>query len=81
MKRLAGTTWVCTQNTLSRTYNIYVKPIIKYGSENLISATHNQLEKELRTKPFSHNWSGQNCFHCCDAIIYNELPLQTEVKK
>jgi hypothetical protein len=32
-KRLAGATWRITQDALNSTYNTYVKPIMKYGSE------------------------------------------------
>ncbi|XP_071035169.1 uncharacterized protein [Parasteatoda tepidariorum] len=38
LKRLAGAKWGSSQHTLNKTYNTYIKPIIKYGSEVLISS-------------------------------------------
>ncbi|XP_071037680.1 uncharacterized protein [Parasteatoda tepidariorum] len=45
MKRLAGAKWGCNQATLKTTSNTYVKPIIKYGSEALISAARSSFDK------------------------------------
>lgn len=32
-KKLAGSKWRCMEDSLNITYNTYVKPIMKYGSE------------------------------------------------
>ncbi|XP_015923330.2 uncharacterized protein [Parasteatoda tepidariorum] len=45
MKRLAGAKWGCNQATLNTTYNTYVKPIIKYGNEALISAAKSNIDE------------------------------------
>ncbi|GFU01978.1 hypothetical protein NPIL_84191 [Nephila pilipes] len=53
LKRLADAKWGCIQDTLKLTYNTYIKPILKYGSESLISAPQNKwiFWRELRTVP------------------------------
>ena len=44
MKRLAGEKWGSSQETLNKTYNIYVKPVITYGSEALVSASKGKID-------------------------------------
>jgi len=44
IKRLAGTTWGSTQETMNTTYQTYVKPLMKYGSEILITASNSTLQ-------------------------------------
>lgn len=39
LKRLAGITRGSTQDTLNTTYKTYIKQIIKYGSDMLVSAS------------------------------------------
>lgn len=43
LKRLAGAKWGCTQDTLNKTYNTYIKPVIKYGSEMLIHTSQENM--------------------------------------
>jgi hypothetical protein len=43
LKRLAGVTWGSSQETLNKTYQIYIKPVITYGSEVLVTANSNNL--------------------------------------
>ena len=45
IKRLAGTKWGSSRKTLSTTYNMYIKPVMKYCSEILI--TTNKTNKEI----------------------------------
>jgi hypothetical protein len=48
LKRLAGKKWGCSMDTLNKTYKTYVKPIITYGAESLVTAkdtTVHKLEK------------------------------------
>lgn len=44
LKRLAGAKWGCTQDTLNLTYNTYIKPVLKYGSEILISSAPARMD-------------------------------------
>ena len=48
IKRLAGATWGCTQDTLNTTYKTYIKPVMTYGSEILVTASNSNL-KTLET--------------------------------
>ena len=50
IKRLAGATWGNTQDTLNITYNTYVKPVMRYGSEVLITANKTRLEELEKTQ-------------------------------
>lgn len=43
IKRLAGAKWGSTQDTLNITYNTYVKPVMKYGSEVIATANETRL--------------------------------------
>ena len=44
IKRLTGATWGSTQETMNTTYKTYVKPLMKYGSEVLITASDSTLQ-------------------------------------
>jgi len=48
IKRLARATWGSTQDTMNTTYKTYVKPVMKYGSEVLVTASNSTL-KALET--------------------------------
>ena len=48
IKRLAGATWGSTQDTMNTTYKTYVKPVMKYGNEILVTASNSTL-KALET--------------------------------
>jgi hypothetical protein len=48
IKRLAGATWGSTQDTMNNTYKTYVKPVMTYGSEVLVTASNSTL-KALET--------------------------------
>jgi len=48
IKLLAGATWGSTQETMNTTYRTYVKPLMKYGSEVLVTASNSTL-KALET--------------------------------
>jgi hypothetical protein len=43
LKRLARVKWGSSQETLNKTYQIYIKPIITYGSE-VLSNNLNRIE-------------------------------------
>jgi hypothetical protein len=45
LKQLAGVKWGSSQETLNKTYQIYIKPVITYGSEVLITANSNSLNR------------------------------------
>lgn len=45
INRLAGATWGNTQETLNTTYKTYVKPVMKYGGEALVTAKKSVLDK------------------------------------
>jgi hypothetical protein len=45
IKHLSGVTWGSSQETLNTTYRIYIKPIMKYGSEVIITANDTRLNK------------------------------------
>jgi bisphosphoglycerate-dependent phosphoglycerate mutase len=47
-RRLAGATWGSTQEKMNTTYKTYVKPVMKYGSEVLVTASNSTL-KALET--------------------------------
>ena len=44
IKRFAGATWGSTQDTMNTTYKTYVKPVMKYGSEVVVTAGDSTLE-------------------------------------
>jgi len=44
IKRLAGATWGSRQETMNTTYKTYVKPLMKYGNEVLITASISTLQ-------------------------------------
>ena len=44
LKRLAGTKWGSSRKTLNTTYNIYIKPVLKYCGEILISSSNTNKE-------------------------------------
>lgn len=44
LKRLTGQKWGCSQTILNHTYNTYIKPVLLYGGEALISANIHELE-------------------------------------
>ena len=48
IKQLARATWGRTQDTMNTTYKTYVKPVMKYGSEVLVTASNSTL-KALET--------------------------------
>jgi acyl-homoserine lactone acylase PvdQ len=48
IKQLARATWGSTQETMNTTYKTYIKPVMKYGSEVLITASSSTL-KALET--------------------------------
>jgi len=48
IKRHAGATWGNTQDTMNTTYKTYVKPVMKYGNEVLVTASNSTL-KDLET--------------------------------
>lgn len=45
LKRLAGKKWGCSRDTLNTTYNVYIKPIITYCGEALITANLNTIQR------------------------------------
>ena len=45
LKRLAGTKWGCQRSILNSTYKSYIKPVLLYGSENLITANTRTIQK------------------------------------
>jgi hypothetical protein len=45
IKCLSGVTWGSSQETLNMTYRTYIKPIMKYGSEVIITANDTRLNK------------------------------------
>jgi len=48
IKWLARATWGSTQETMNTTYKTYVKPVMKYGSEVLVTASNSTM-KALET--------------------------------
>jgi len=44
IKRLAGAAWRSTQETMNITYKTYIKPVMKYGNEVLITASGSTLK-------------------------------------
>ena len=44
IKQLTRATWGSTQDTMNTMYKTYVKPVIKYGSEVLVTASNSTLE-------------------------------------
>jgi len=48
IKWLTGAAWGSTQETMNTTYKTYIKPVMKYGSEVLITASGSTL-KTLKT--------------------------------
>ena len=44
IKQLARATWGSTQDTMNTTYKTYVKPVMKYGSEVLVTASDSTLK-------------------------------------
>jgi hypothetical protein len=84
MKRLAGTKWGSTQDTLKVYYNTYVKPIMNYGSEVTEPSNKSNL-KHLET-------AQNNALRIlCGAVkitpvialqLYTEnLPISLEIQK
>ena len=45
LKQLAGVAWRNTQDTLNTTYEPYIKQVITYGSEVLVTAHKSNLEQ------------------------------------
>jgi bisphosphoglycerate-dependent phosphoglycerate mutase len=48
IKRLAGAKWGNIQETMNTTYKTYIKPLMKYGSKVLVTASNSTL-KALET--------------------------------
>ena len=44
IKQLTRATWGSTQDTMNTMYKTYVKPVMKYGSEVLVTASNSTLE-------------------------------------
>lgn len=47
LKRLTATKWGCSRSTLNQTYKSYIKPVLQYGSEVLVTSPNHasKLEK------------------------------------
>ena len=45
LKRLAGCQWGCATTTLNTTYQMYIKPVLKYLCGALITASDQQIQK------------------------------------
>ncbi|GFY59171.1 uncharacterized protein LOC103524116 [Trichonephila inaurata madagascariensis] len=45
LKRIAGVKWGSSQSVLTSTYTSYIRPVIDYGSELLITASDSALSK------------------------------------
>ena len=45
LKRLAHTKWGCSRSVLNTTYKVYIKPVLLYGGENLITANRKIINK------------------------------------
>ena len=44
IKQLAGATWGSTQEAINTTYKTYIKPLMKYGSAVLVTASNSTLQ-------------------------------------
>jgi hypothetical protein len=45
LKILTRKKWGCSMDTLNKTYNTYMKPIITYGAESLVTAKDTTMHK------------------------------------
>lgn len=45
LKRLAGSKWGCSRTVLRNTYKTYIRPVLTYGSEALVTAAATNINK------------------------------------
>ena len=75
LKRLAGIKWGSSQSVLKTTFTSYIKPVLEYGSEVLVTASDSALSKLNLT----HNKALRLITGAAVSTPIPAMQLQTEI--